>query len=98
MVSLTCRSVVLFFLLFTFIFAFWVAFSNLLYPGIGLTLEKTTGGEMPSLTICPLDYDSKNATKWRLDKGKNSIEDILSVLPSMKNYLEFHLWFARNTR
>ena len=97
MVSLTCRSVVVFALLSTFIYCLSVAFSHLLCPGIGITLQKTKEGEMPSLTICPIDYSGKNAIKWQLKRGKHSFADILSILPSLNNYLEFSLYDANNS-
>ena len=96
MVSLTCRSVVVFTLLLTFMYCLWVAFSHLLCPDIGVTLQKTKEGKMPSLTICPIDYFGKSAIKWQLKRGKNSFADILSILPSLNNYLEFSLYDVNN--
>ena len=97
MVSLTCRSIVIFTLLLTFTYCLWVAFSHLLWPDIGMTLKKTKEGEMPSLTICPLDYAGKDAIKWQLKRGNHSFADILSILPNLKDYLEFSLYDANNT-
>ena len=85
---LTYRGALILALFSIFIWALWGAFNNLLYPEIGLALKRTSGGTLPSFTLCPYDYSNENSNKWKLVNGKNAFDDILSILPSMENFFE----------
>ena len=86
--ALTYRSALILALFSIFMWALWGAFNNLLYPEIGLALKRTTGGTLPSFTLCPNDYSNENSSKWKLVNGKNTFDDIISILPSMENFVE----------
>ena len=93
---LTYRGALILALFSIFIWALWGAFNNLLYPEIGLALKRTTGGTLPSFTLCPYDYSSNEVSKkWKLVNGKNAFDDILSILPSMENFFEISTTVAR---
>ena len=85
---LTYRGALILALFSIFIWALWGAFNNLLYPEIGLALKRTSGGTLPSFTLCPFDYSNNDSREFRLVKGRNTFDDILSILPSMNTFFE----------
>ena len=84
----TSRNIFILGLIAVFLWASIVAFINLLHPEIGLTLKKETGGNLPSFTVCPYEYSNP---EWKLTRTQNSFSDILSILPSMRNYVELSI-------
>ena len=92
---LTYRGALILALFSIFIWALWGAFNNLLYPEIGLALKRTSGGTLPSFTLCPSDYSNENSSKWKLVRGKNVFDDILSHLPSMEFFFEISTTVAK---
>ena len=85
---LTYRGALILALFSIFLWALWGAFNNLLYPEIGLALKRTSGGTLPSFTLCPFDYSNNDSREFRLVKGRNTFDDILSILPSMNTFFE----------
>lgn len=62
---------------------------KLIHPPIGLVFSESREGRLPSMTICPYEYE--NISKW-MPKGElNSTFEDLNNLPSLGQYVNVTL-------